>query len=120
MDVQDGVVRDFAAACMLGSVAAVRSLLGPDVTVVSDGGGQVRAALVPLHGAEECARLVTDLLGHRQGTTLTVEAVNGGSGIVQRSAGQVTAVVTLGVVATKVVDVWIVLSPDKLRHWQHD
>jgi RNA polymerase sigma-70 factor (ECF subfamily) len=46
-----------------------------------------------------------------------VEAVNGEPGVVLRVVGGVVAVLSLKVTRSKVSTVWIVLNPDKLRHW---
>jgi len=70
-----------------------------------------------VRGADAVARCVTELLSAEPGTALSVEAVNGQAGVVLRRAGQVVAVVSLNVTGTKVAAVWIVLNPDKLRHW---
>src|SRR5215470_3419484 len=46
----------FLAACLGGDLNQVMELLAPDVTAWTDGGGKIRAALRPLHGAENVAR----------------------------------------------------------------
>lgn len=110
------VIHRFATAYRAGSSAAIRSLLAAEVTAVSDGGGRVPAAVEPIHGAAQVTRCLTDLL--RPELVLTVEAVNGQPGVVLRDAGRVVAVVSLQVSGAKVAAVWIVLNPDKLRHWE--
>ena len=110
------VVHRFATACRAGSSAAIRSLLAAGVTAVSDGGGRVAAELEPVHGPAQVARCLTDLL--RPEFALTVEAVNGQPGVVLRSVDRVVAVLSLKVTGPKVSTVWIVLNPDKLRHWE--
>lgn len=109
------VVHRFATACRAGSADAVRSLLTREVVAVTDGGGQVVTA-GRIQGPGAVARCVTELVG--PGVELTVEAVNGQSGVVLRTAGRVVAVVSLQVTGGKVAAVWIVLNPDKLRHWE--
>ena len=111
----ESIVRAFATACDAGSVDVLRRLLSPEAVVVSDGGGQVATALYPVRGADAAARSVTDLI--QPGTALTVEAVNGQEGVVLRRGGEVVAVVSLGITGAKVARIWIVLNPDKLRHW---
>ncbi|MBP2352439.1 RNA polymerase sigma-70 factor (ECF subfamily) [Kribbella aluminosa] len=105
----------FATACRAGSAGAVRSLLTQNVVAVSDGGGRVITA-GRIHGPGDVARCVTELVG--PGADLAVEAVNGQPGVVLRDAGRVVAVVSLQVAGAKVAAVWIVLNPDKLRHWE--
>jgi len=113
----ESVVQEFATACSAGSVGALRRMLAPQAVVVSDGGGQVAAAPHPVRGADAVAQCVTELLSLQPGTALTVQAVNGQAGVVLRRAGAVVAVVSLTVTGAKVAAVWIVLNPDKLRHW---
>jgi hypothetical protein len=110
------VVHRFAMACRAGSVGALRSVLAAEVVAVSDGGGQVAAALTPVRGADQVARCVAELVGPE--TVLSVEAVNGEPGVVLRVVGGVVAVLSLKVTGAKVSTVWIVLNPDKLRHWR--
>ncbi|MGW7683202.1 nuclear transport factor 2 family protein [Kribbella sp. NPDC054772] len=109
------VVHRFATAWRAGSPGAIRSLLAPEVVAVSDSGGRVPAALGPVHGPEQVARCVTELLG--PDIALTVEAVNGEPGVVLRGTAGVVAVVSLKLTGAKVAAVWIVLNPDKLRGW---
>ena len=113
----ESIVHEFATACSAGSVGALRSMLAPQAVVVSDGGGKVAAALHPVRGADAVAQCVTELLSLQPGTAMTVQAVNGQAGVVLRRAGEVVAVVSLTVTGAKVAAVWIVLNPDKLRHW---
>ncbi|HET6298584.1 MAG TPA: hypothetical protein VFG33_34745 [Kribbella sp.] len=69
------------------------------------------------HGAGEVARLVADLLSGQPSTEVTLEQVNGRTGLVLRRAGRVIAVVSLSVGGSEVTAVWIVLNPDKLTSW---
>ncbi|MEU7855897.1 hypothetical protein [Nonomuraea sp. NPDC049141] len=113
----DRVARRFAAACGTGDTAALRAVLATDAMVVSDGGGKLRAAIHPTHGADAVARFVTALLTGQPGTDVAVASVNGRTGLVLRRAGQAVAVVGVSVAGTEVTAVWIVLNPDKLRRW---
>lgn len=111
------VAHRFAIACRAGSVGALRSVLAGDVVAVCDGGGKVPAELGPVEGAEAVARCVIERVVVDPGTALTVEAVNGEAGVVLRTADAVVAIVCLKVTGAKVAAVWLVLNPDKLRHW---
>ena len=110
------VVHRFAIACRAGSAGALRGLLAAEVVAITDGGGQVAAELEPVRGPVQVARCLTGLL--RPGMALTVEAVNGQPGVVLRSVDRVVAVMSLKVTGPKVSTVWIVLNPEKLRHWE--
>jgi RNA polymerase sigma-70 factor (ECF subfamily) len=117
LDRHTRVVRRFAAACESGDTAALEAVLAADAVVVSDGGGKVRAAVRPVHGASEAARFVAALLTGELGTDFAVEPVNGRAGLVLRRGGQAVAVVSLSVAGVEVTAVWVVLNPDKLRSW---
>ncbi|KOX20098.1 hypothetical protein ADK67_31745 [Saccharothrix sp. NRRL B-16348] len=114
----DDVARGFAEACLRDDVAAVRAALDADAVAVCDSGGLVPAAAGVVHGAEDVTQLVAALLcGRPPDTELTIESVNGRTGLALRRAGRALAVVGLREVDAKVTDVWIVLNPAKLNGW---
>ena len=113
----DNVVRRFAAACRLGDIAALRDALDAGAIAVCDGGGVVQAALAPMHGAQDVAQLAAGLLCGQPDAELTIEAVNGRTGLALHRAGRAVAVVGVGTAGSKVVAVWIVLNPAKLGSW---
>jgi RNA polymerase sigma-70 factor (ECF subfamily) len=92
-------------------------LLAPDATAFFDGGGKVRALVRPVHGALKIARSLLTLLSHRPRTALDLHSANGRTGIVVRYDGQVAAVISFDIADHRVVQVWAVLNPDKLRLW---
>ncbi|WP_329092058.1 nuclear transport factor 2 family protein [Actinomadura citrea] len=114
----DRIARRFAAACGAGDTAALMAVLAADAIVVSDGGGKLRAAVHPTHGADAVARFITALLSGRPRTAVTVGSVNGRTGLVLRREGRTVAVVSVSTAGDEVTAVWIVLNPAKLggRH----
>ncbi|MFE7789969.1 RNA polymerase subunit sigma-24 [Streptomyces sp. NPDC057460] len=115
-DVHTRIVTAFRAACDTGDLTALVSLLDPEANALSDGGGKVRAALNPIHGAERTARFMLGvLLQHPAPATL--QSVNGRTGLVLRHDTAVSGVVSFHVQDEKITDVWLVLNPDKLRPW---
>lgn len=113
----DRVVRAFAMASRGGDMSLLVSLLAPDVTLVSDGGGRVTAARNPVVGSERVARFIRGITAKATDLNWSIEPVNGLSGIVIRRSNQVVGVVGFGTADDVVSDIWIVLNPDKLRHW---
>ncbi|KAB2379162.1 nuclear transport factor 2 family protein [Actinomadura montaniterrae] len=113
----DRVVRRFAAACGAGDTAALMDVLAGDAMVVSDGGGKVRAAARPAHGADAVARFMTALLAGEPRTGVTVRSVNGRTGLLLHRTGRAVAVVGVSTAGPVVTAVWITLNPDKLRRW---
>ncbi len=62
---EDTMVR-FAAAAAAGDKQTVLEMLAPDVVAVSDGGGVVKAALIPLEGPERVAQVITHIASKAQ------------------------------------------------------
>ncbi|MFG2076476.1 sigma factor [Nonomuraea maritima] len=114
----DRIVQVFKKACArTDKVDRLTALLAPDVTVITDGGGRVRAPLQPITGVEPAARFLVGLFGGQADVTVTEASINSGPGLVVRVAGTTAAVVVLHVRDGLVQDVWIVMNPDKLRAW---
>lgn len=113
------VTREFLAACLDGDPTRVMALLAPDVTAWTDGGGKVRAALRPLHGADNVGRWIFGVLGGSQISGLSAEPVlvNGQPGLLVSSAGVVDNVVAVDVNAEgKIEAIRLIRNPDKLQH----
>ncbi|SHN47390.1 hypothetical protein [Cryptosporangium aurantiacum] len=117
-DDDDDAVRRFAAACRLGTGAALRAALYADAVAVCDSGGGAPAALGPVSGADDVAELVAALLCGQPDTEMTVEAVNGQAGLALWRGNRALAVVAVRTIDATVAALWIVLNPDKLRGWQ--
>jgi RNA polymerase sigma-70 factor, ECF subfamily len=118
-DTRRRVTEQFLAACLGGDLAQVMELLAPDVTAWTDGGGKVRAALRPLHGADNVARWVLGVLGGSDISGLSTEAVlvNGQPGLLVTAAGALDNVVAVDVNAEgKIEAIRLIRNPDKLRH----
>ena len=114
------VAASFFAAASGGDLQGLMDLLAPDVVLLSDGGGKVKAALRPILGPEKVARF---LLGIRpDGGYADVEwrPVNGVPSVVVRVDGQVDAVATGVVVDGKLARLYVVRNPDKLATLQDE
>lgn len=111
------VVLDLLAGCTAGSEERVRAALHPDVTVIIDGGGKVRTSPSPVRGVGPAARFLVGLFSKVPAVTGTEQSVNGRTGLVFRQGTRVVGVLSAGVTAGSILDIWIVLNPDKLRHW---
>ena len=101
-----------------GDVAALAQLLHDDAVFYSDGGGKRAAALKPLHGKDKILRLITGLTA--KGLAEIPERIdqvriNGLHGfIVHNSHGIET--LSLEIDGDRVVAIYSVRNPDKLRH----
>ncbi|MFG2858858.1 RNA polymerase subunit sigma [Streptomyces mirabilis] len=113
----DALVRAVGRACLDGDAEHLVSLLCPDVTAFFDGGGKVRALSRPVHGGRQVAHSLLTLLARRSRSALTAQSVNGRTGLVARYGRQVAAIISLDVADHRVIQVWVILNPDKLRSW---
>jgi hypothetical protein len=120
LDRHDDVVRRFAETCQTGDITALRGALDADAIAVCDSGGLVPAAIGPVRGAQDVAELVAVLLCGQQDAELTIEAVNGRTGLAVRRAGRAVAVVGVQTAGSKVRGLWIVLNPAKLGGWHRN
>ncbi|MCM3301224.1 RNA polymerase subunit sigma [Streptomyces pseudogriseolus] len=114
----DAVVHAVRRACVTADQETLLSLLAPDASAFFDGGGKIRTLVEPVHGRDRVARSLLRLLDRRpHTTTLTAHSVNGRTGLVVRHDRRVVAVMSLEVAGAEVVRMWVVVNPDKLRHW---
>ena len=117
---QAGLVRAFKQAWETADINALISLLAPDATAIGDGGGQVRAALEPVQGAEQVARFFAGRAGAMPGMIVLERTVNGRPGLVVRLDGGTVSVMAFDVADSRIRHIWAVLNPDKLRLWTAD
>jgi RNA polymerase sigma-70 factor (ECF subfamily) len=117
-DERDRVVAAFARACSEGDMDALALVLDPSVVSRSDGGGKLHVAKRAIVGVGAVSTFLLGVLSNeaRKGrrVTATLEPVNGRSGLVVRHGTDVTAVIDLAVRHGRVVEIAIVVNPDKL------
>jgi len=91
-------------------------LLAKDSAWTSDGGGKARAARKVIRGAEKVARFGTGvfrkIVSH---VVFQPVKVNGEPGIASLYDGQLFAVMTIRTDGHRILDVYSILNPDKLR-----
>ncbi|MBN6190892.1 hypothetical protein JQN58_28960 [Aneurinibacillus sp. BA2021] len=108
-------VRALADALEARDELAIRDVMHRAVTLVVDSGGHGQTASLPLAGraaaAAELAAVMT------AGTSVAAASINGAPGITLARDGRVVGVLTAEVTAGRLVTVWLVCNPDKLRHW---
>ncbi len=109
-------IERFTTALQKGEVSEVLQMLQKDAIFFSDGGGKVKAALNPIYSAERIVQLLFNLMKKLPNETLLeLKEVNGGPGIIVRTNGVVTFVVTFEFEARKIKSIYMVANPDKLR-----
>jgi len=101
-----------------GDMDGMVALLAQDATLYSDGGGKVKAAQKPIHGAESIARFLVGI--RRQGIRTQVAfelrpaIVNGRTGFVTLVEGRPYNVFALDTEPGRIRGVYVVANPDKL------
>lgn len=110
------VTERFLAAAGSGDLNALLSLLAPDVTLVTDGGGVRRAALRPIHGAEKVSRWLVGVLSRPdvEGLAAGLAVVNGELALVTRSVEGVDSVLFLTVNNGQIAALHAIRNPEKL------
>lgn len=111
------VLQRFLAAADGGDLGALLDLLAPDVVLLSDGGGVVRAALRPVVGAEKVARLMVALAEQARAldaVSMEPATVNGSPAAVFRAGGRVDTVLAVTVHDGRVGGIQLIRNPEKL------
>jgi hypothetical protein len=106
------------AAAAGGDLGALTGLLDPSVTLRSDGGGVVKAAINPVSGSSKVARFLLGVLRKQSTWTVAEGRTADGLGLTFVDGRDVRAVVNLRVVGGLVTDVWMVVNPGKLTGWR--
>jgi RNA polymerase sigma-70 factor (ECF subfamily) len=122
--VQREVTERFVAAALGGDLTGLMSLLAPDVTLWTDGGGKVRSALRPVHGRDKVARMLNGYSTTRlpQSLDIRYRHVNGDPSAVVFSDDSPYAVMVmeLNPKSDQVTDIYLVTNPDKLSRVRLD
>jgi RNA polymerase sigma-70 factor (TIGR02957 family) len=118
-DQQREVTARFLAAAAGGDIEGLMTVLAPDVTLLTDGGGKTRAALRPISGASKVARWLVGIagrpdLGGAADLNLEPAEINGTPGTLITADGGAVAALTLAVAAGQVTGIQLLVNPDKL------
>jgi RNA polymerase sigma-70 factor (ECF subfamily) len=117
-DARRRVTATFLAACLGGDLNQMMELLAPGVTAWTDGGGKIRAALRPLHGADHVARWILGVMRRRlPDPGVQPVLVNGEPGLLVTAAGVPDNVVVVDLDQdNRIESVRLIRNPDKLAH----
>lgn len=114
------LVLRFLQALEAGDTAQLVELLDGEITLYSDGGGQVRAAVKPIYGRQ---RVLGFFFGIAQKLpedfSYALKNINGQLGIVNYQGGALLNTITFQVQGAKIREIYLVLNPDKLKHLPH-
>ncbi len=109
------VVERFMTAAATGDLQGLMDVLAPDVVLLNDGGGKVRAALRPVVSADKVARLLVGLLSQLPASlTVRPAIINGGRGALIFLEGALDSVATVRVDGDRIAAVYLTRNPDKV------
>jgi RNA polymerase sigma-70 factor (ECF subfamily) len=112
-----GVLQAFQRALETGDLQRLLDILAPDVVLLSDGGGVVRAALAPVTGLDTVARV----LGRIAATaSLQPAQVNGCPALVLRIDGEIDTVVAVRIDDGLISGMYAVRNPEKLSRMEQE
>jgi RNA polymerase sigma-70 factor, ECF subfamily len=109
----------FFAATRSGDMAELRSILAADVTVYADGGGKASAAMQPVVGLEDVLQLqasLAPLFARKMSRVVRYGFINGLPGFVTIEQDDTLQTTALQIEDGKVVAIYVMRNPDKLRH----
>lgn len=118
-DTERRLTEAFMAAALTGDAEGLKALLAEDVVMHADGGGKANANLNPILGVEKSIRLIEGVLRKfppPEGVTPRLARINGMAGIVlAHPDGRVHQTMALEIAGGRIVAVYTVRNPDKLK-----
>ncbi|SEE04139.1 RNA polymerase sigma-70 factor [Streptomyces sp. TLI_105] len=106
-------VEAFRRAVETGDLRRLLEVLAPDVVLLTDGGGVVRAALAPVVGADEVARVLGRI---GAAAVLQPARINGDPALIVHLDGEVDAVLAMRVDDGLITGLYAVRNPEKLAY----
>jgi RNA polymerase sigma-70 factor (TIGR02957 family) len=119
-DQQRAVTERFLAAAAGGDIGGLMTVLAPDVTLLSDGGGKARAARRPITGADKVARFLAGIVRRPYmgmdvaDMTATVAEINATPGVLVSAGGRPIVALTLVSSGGRITALQLIANPDKL------
>ena len=112
------IAEAFFTASRRGEMQELRSLLATDVAIYADGGGKRSAATKPIIGIEQVMRAhigLARMFAKGPSQILRYGLINGLPGFVTREADNELQTTGLQIESGKIVAIYVVRNPDKLR-----
>ncbi|MFH8992982.1 RNA polymerase sigma-70 factor [Streptomyces sp. NPDC017940] len=106
----------FKQAVETGDLTGFLNMIAPDVVLLTDGGGVVRAAVEPVVGVAD----VTEVLARLSGSLLQPTLVNGHPALILRRDGRIDTIVALRLDAGLITGLYAVRNPEKLSRMNRE
>jgi RNA polymerase sigma-70 factor (ECF subfamily) len=112
-----GAIEALRRAIDTGDLQRLLDILAPDVVLLSDGGGVVRAALAPVVGASSVTRVLSRIAAT---ASLQPAHVNGYPALILRINGDIDTVMAVRIDGGLITGLYAVRNPEKLSHMQRE
>jgi RNA polymerase sigma-70 factor (ECF subfamily) len=113
------LLKSFADAVRAQDKDTLLRIFAEEATWTSDGGGNAKAALKVIHGADQIARFATGVFRKALGRLeFRLVSVNGEPGLAVFVEGRLLSIVSIRTDGQRILDLYAILNPDKLRHVQ--
>jgi len=117
-EVKSELLAKFATACLTGNIQELLSALAPEVCLISDGGGKIKAASKPVHGPRAVSRLV---MGIRKiqpaGFYVMPASINDSLALAGYLAdGQLYFTIRIEISPHGLSTIYLQNNPDKMKH----
>jgi RNA polymerase sigma-70 factor (ECF subfamily) len=110
-------VEEFRRAVETGELQRLLDILAPDVVLLTDGGGVVRAALAPVVGAGRVAHVLGRITA---AVSVRPAQVNGEPALIVRLGGEIDTVMALRIDDGLITGIYAVRNPEKLSRLGRD
>ncbi|MFD3498103.1 RNA polymerase sigma-70 factor [Streptomyces sp. NPDC058678] len=110
-------VEAFQRAVETGDLQRLLDVLAPDVVLLTDGGGVVRAASAPVVGADQVARVLGRIAA---AMSLKPTQVNGDPALIVRLGGEIDTVMAMRIDDGLITGLYAVRNPEKLSHLERE
>ncbi|MDH7795091.1 MULTISPECIES: sigma-70 family RNA polymerase sigma factor [unclassified Beijerinckia] len=110
------IAEAFFAASRNGDMERLRTLLMADVTLYADGGGKAPARMTPVAGIDGVMRLFAAVFAVSSSRLIRYCFINGLPGFITIEPGDILQTTALEIEHDRVVAIYAVRNPDKLRH----
>ncbi len=112
------LLQRFLAATSTGNLDELVAMLSQEIVLYSDGGGNAKAALHPVHGSDRVARFILAAVRKTVpgGTLSRIEEVNGQPSVIYSPPkGGAGCMITLDIAGSLIRNIYVVTNPEKLR-----
>ncbi|MEU8959937.1 RNA polymerase sigma-70 factor [Streptomyces sp. NPDC048518] len=106
----------FQQAVETGDLQRLLDMIAPDVVLLTDGGGVVRAALEPVLGAQT----VTAVLSRLTSTSMEPAHINGHPALILRTGDEIDSVLAVRIEDGLITGLYAVRNPDKLSRLERE